>query len=302
MNRRKNPARNPIAPSGPRMPSIRTLSQARLRPVLKSDPGHTTRPGDATRPGYAPRVVPLALVLAIASISLGGCGNMLDRIAEVGKEPSMAPIENPNAQPNYTPVTMPMPAPMTDIRQPNSLWRQGSRTFFADQRASKVGDILTVVIKIDDSAKLANATKQTRGGTNSAAASSLLGYESELHNVLPDKVDPASLIDTDSSSDTSGDGTVDRSEAVDLRVAAVITQVLPNGNMVLRAMQQVRVNYELRELNVNGIVRPQDITTDNEISYDQIAEARISYGGRGTLSDVQQPRYGQQVYDILFPF
>jgi flagellar L-ring protein precursor FlgH len=254
------------------------------------------------RPAGDPRVVPLALVLAIASISLGGCGNMLDRIADVGKEPSLAPIENPNAEPNYTPVTMPMPAPMTDIRQANSLWRQGSRTFFADQRASKVGDILTVVIQIDDSAKLDNASTQTRGGANNAAASSLLGYQSLLHKTLPDAVDPTSLIDTSSTSANNGGGTVDRSEAVDLRVAAVITQVLPNGNMVLKAMQQVRVNYELRELDVYGIVRPQDITTDNEISYDQIAEARISYGGKGTISDVQQPRYGQQVYDILFPF
>jgi flagellar L-ring protein precursor FlgH len=261
-----------------------------------------SKPSGRRGAGASKRVVPLALVLAVAAISLGGCGNMLDRISEVGKEPSMAPIENPNAQPSYTPVTMPMPAPMTDIRQPNSLWRQGSRTFFADQRASKVGDILTVVITIDDSAKLANATTQTRGGTNSAAASSLLGYESKLHKIFPDAVDPTSLIDTDSNSDTSGNGTVNRSETVDLRVAAVVTQVLPNGNLVLKAVQQVRVNYELRELDVDGIVRPQDITTDNEISYDQIAEARISYGGKGTLSDVQQPRYGQQVYDILFPF
>jgi flagellar L-ring protein precursor FlgH len=248
------------------------------------------------------RVLPLALVLAAASVSLGGCGNMLDRIAEVGKPPAFAPIENPNTQPNYTPVTMPMPAPLTDVRQPNSLWRQGSRTFFADQRASKVGDILTVVITIDDSAKLANKTTQSRDGSNTAAAPNLLGYERFANQVFTHGADPTSLIDTDSTSDQTGNGTVDRSEAVDLRIAAVITQVLPNGNLVLRGVQQVRVNYELRELDVDGIVRPQDITTANEVSYDQIAESRIAYGGRGTISDVQQPRYGQQVYDILFPF
>jgi flagellar L-ring protein precursor FlgH len=299
MNRsQSHRARSRIAPGETRIPIRQALSRLRCDNPGRDNPGRDSRWNSAP----AKRVVPLALVLAVASISLGGCGNMLDRIADVGKEPSMTPIENPNAQPNYTPVTMPMPAPMTDIRQPNSLWRQGSRTFFADQRASKVGDILTVVIAIDDSAKLANATTQTRGGTNSASASSLLGYESKLNKIFPNAVDPTSLIDTDSSSDTSGDGTVNRSEAVDLRVAAVITQVLPNGNLVLKAVQQVRVNYELRELDVDGIVRPQDVTTDNEISYDQIAEARISYGGKGTISDVQQPRYGQQVYDILFPF
>jgi flagellar L-ring protein precursor FlgH len=248
------------------------------------------------------RVLPLALILAAASVSLGGCGNMLQRIADAGKPPAFDPIDNPNNKPNYSPVTMPMPAPMTDIRQANSLWRQGSRTFFADQRASKVGDILTVVIKIDDSAKLNNKTTQNRDGSNDASAPNLLGYQRFANQVFTKGAGPTNLIDTSSTTAQSGTGTVDRSEAVDLRVAGVITQVLPNGNMVLKANQQVRVNYELRELNVDGIVRPEDITTLNEVSYDQIAEARIAYGGRGTISDVQQPRYGQQVYDILFPF
>ena len=248
------------------------------------------------------RVVPLALVLAAAAISLGGCGNMLQRISEVGKPPAFEPIENPVTQANYTPVTMPMPAPMTDIRQPNSLWRQGSRTFFADQRASKVGDILTVVIQIDDSAKLANKTVQSRDGSNSASAPNLLGYEKFANQIFTDQTNPANLMKTDSTTDQSGNGTVDRSEAVDLRVAAVITQVLPNGNLVLRGTQQVRVNFELRELDVDGIVRPEDISTGNEVSYDQIAEARIAYGGRGQITDVQQPRYGQQVMDAILPF
>ncbi|GAB2175264.1 flagellar basal body L-ring protein FlgH [Dongia sp. agr-C8] len=272
------------------MTATRTKRATPLNPVGRS------------KPKPVKRVLPLALILAAASVSLGGCGNMLQRIADVGKEPTIDPIENPNAQADYNPVTMPMPAPMTDVRQANSLWRQGSRTFFADQRASKVGDILTVVIKIDDSAKLDNETTQNRDGSNNAQASALLGYEKYANQVFTDATDPADLINTDSTTDQSGKGTVDRAEAVNLRVAAVITQVLPNGNMVLNATQQVRVNYELRELNVKGIIRPTDISTANEVNYDQIAEARIAYGGKGTLSDVQQPRYGQQVYDILFPF
>ena len=262
------------------------------------------RPAPQPRREPAPtkRVLPLALILAAASVSLGGCGNMLEKISEIGKEPAMNPIENPNAQADYQPITMPMPAPLTDVRQPNSLWRQGSRTFFADQRASRVGDILTVVITIDDSASLANTTTQSRDGSNDAAASSLLGYQKYADQVFTDGADPTSLINTDSSTDQSGTGTVDRSESVDLRIAAVITQVLPNGNLVLKGTQQVRVNYELRELDVQGIIRPMDISTSNEVTYDQMAEARIAYGGRGTLTDVQQPRYGQQLYDILFPF
>jgi flagellar L-ring protein precursor FlgH len=258
----------------------------------------------AIRPALptARRVVPLALVLAAAAISLGGCGNMLERISEVGKPPAFDPIQNPVTQASYQPVTMPMPAPLTDVRQPNSLWRQGSRTFFADQRASKVGDILTVVITIDDSAKLANKTVQSRDGSNNADLSALLGYQTKLAKIFPKGVDPTNLVDTNSTTAQTGTGSVDRSEAVDLRVAVVITQVLPNGNLVLKGTQQVRVNTELRQLDVQGIIRPQDVSTGNEITYDQIAEARIAYGGRGTISDVQQPRYGQQVYDILFPF
>ncbi len=270
---------------------------ARPRRIARGAANATPR----VRPA-AKRVVPLALVLAAAAISLGGCGNMLERISEVGKPPAFDPIENPVAQANYQPVTMPMPAPMSDVRQPNSLWRQGSRTFFADQRASKVGDILTVVITIDDSAKLANKTVQGRDGSNGADLTALLGYQAGLHNVFGPAFDPTNAVDTSSTTDQTGTGSVDRSEAVDLRVAAVITQVLPNGNLVLKATQQVRVNYELRELDVQGIIRPEDISTANEVTYDQIAEARIAYGGRGTISDVQQPRYGQQVYDILFPF
>jgi len=214
----------------------------------------------------AKRVVPLALVLAAASVSLGGCGNMIQRIAEVGKPPAMDPIENPVAQASYQPITMPMPAPMTDVRQANSLWRQGSRTFFADQRASKIGDILTVVITIDDSAKLANKTVQSRDGANKADLSALLGYQASLHKVFPNAIDPTNLVDSSSTTAQTGTGSVDRSEAVDLRVAAVITQVLPNGNLVVKATQQVRVNSELRELDVQGIIRPEDISTANEIT------------------------------------
>ena len=238
----------------------------------------------------------------MGSVALVGCGNMIDRVAEIGKEPSMDPIENPQKDPNYQPVSLPMPSPMADVRQPNSLWRQGSRAFFKDQRAGKIGDILTVVIEIDDQAKLDNKTDQTRDGSNSAGLDNLLGYETMLADIFPDGIDAGNLVNSDSASSTSGSGTVDRSEAIKLRVAAVITQVLPNGNMVLQGTQQVRVNYELRQLTVGGVIRPEDISNVNEINYDKIAEARIAYGGKGTLSDVQQPRFGQQVYDIFFPF
>jgi len=244
----------------------------------------------------------ISLATLLSTTMLAGCGNMIDRVAGIGKEPSMDPIENPQKDPNYQPVSLPMPSPSADIRQPNSLWRQGSRAFFKDQRAAKIGDILTVVIEIDDEAKLDNKTDQTRDGSNSAGLDNLLGYETMLKDIFPDGIDAGNLVNSDSKSTTAGSGTVDRSEAIKLRVAAVVTQVLPNGNLVLQGSQQVRVNYELRQLTVGGVIRPEDISNVNEINYDKIAEARIAYGGKGTLSDMQQPRFGQQVYDIFFPF
>lgn len=240
--------------------------------------------------------------LLLAIFMLSACST-LERLSRVGQPPDITPIENPTKQPGYQPISLPMPAPVEDIRQPASLWRQGSRAFFRDQRAGRIGDVLTVVINIDDEAQLQNATGRGRNSSESAALNSLLGYELQLGKLLPNSSpNPASLVDANSDSSTNNNGTIDRSEQITLRVAALITQILPNGNLILRGRQEVRVNAELRELQVMGVIRPEDITSLNEVPYDKIAEARISYGGRGVISDVQQPRYGQEIYDILFPF
>jgi flagellar L-ring protein FlgH len=241
---------------------------------------------------------------ATIGLSLGviGCGNTLERISRVGEQPPLSPIENPRAQDLYQPVSLPMPDPLTDARQPASLWRQGSRAFFKDQRAGRVGDILTVVIEIDDEAELDNSTSRSRSADESAALDNLLGYETRINNIFDDDADPSELVNADSDSASTGTGSTAREEEIDLRMAAVITQIMPNGNLVIQGSQQVRVNYELRDLSVKGVIRPEDITSLNEVPYDKIAEARIAYGGEGTISDIQQPRYGQQVFDILFPF
>jgi flagellar L-ring protein FlgH len=236
------------------------------------------------------------------SLSVAGCGNALERIARVGNVPPLSPIENPTASELYQPVSLPMPEPMTDLRQPASLWRQGARAFFKDQRAGRVGDILTVVIAINDQAQLDNKTSRSRSADESAALDNLLGYETRIPDVFDSHADPSNLVNADSGSNSNGTGSTEREEEIDLRMAAIITQVLPNGNLVIQGSQQVRVNYELRELQVRGVIRPEDLTSLNEVPYDKIAEARISYGGAGTISDIQQPRYGQQVFDILFPF
>ncbi len=237
-----------------------------------------------------------------ALTALCGC-NALTRLSEVGSAPSISPIENPTAQPGYQPVEMPMPAVQMASPHPNSLWRQGSRGFFKDQRASRVGDILTVQIAMEDKALLENKSEQKRGDdkdTTSVAA--LAGLETYAGKILPGAVNPANLIDITSKRDLSGEGTIDRNEKIEVTMAAIVTQVLPNGNLVISGKQQVRVNYELRELVMSGIIRREDISSLNNISSDKIAELRVAYGGRGTISDVQQPRYGRQILDIINPF
>ena len=110
------------------------------------------------------------------------------------------------------------------------------------------------------------------------------------------------LVSMTSANDNAGTGEMKRDETVTLKLAGVITQVLPNGNLVVAARQEVRVNAELRELAVSGVIRPQDIASDNTVRHDRMAEARIAYGGRGQLTDLQTPRWGQQVLDIVLPF
>jgi len=255
-----------------------------------------------TRPPVPARArLAQAALAATLALALAGC-NALTRLSEVGEEPKLAAIQNPAVLHGNQPVAMPMPPPMVVERHPNSLWRPGSRAFLKDQRASEVGDILTVVIEIADDASITASTNRTRTAGEDSSMTSLLGYEGSLAAILPEAVNPLSLIDLDSSSSSTGAGSVARDEEINLRIAALVTQVLPNGNLVIAGRQEVRVNYEIRQLQIVGMIRPEDITSANIIRYDQVAEARISYGGRGQVSDVQQPRYGQQIYDILWPF
>lgn len=237
-----------------------------------------------------------------AVLLLSGCGTAT-RLANVGKVPEMSPIENPAENSDYKTVSMPMPQ-VTDVKpENNSLWGGNNRqTFFKDQRANNIGDILTVMIDIDDEAQLDNESERSRSSTENAGINNLLGIEGQLTKILPEGVTGPDLVDFDTNSRSRGSGNTEREEEVRMTLAATVTQILPNGNMVIQGRQEVRVNFEKRVLELAGVIRPEDILTDNTISYDKIAEARISYGGKGQITDVQQPRYGQQVYDILFPF
>jgi flagellar L-ring protein precursor FlgH len=239
-------------------------------------------------------LIPVLLVLM-------GCST-LDRLDSVGKTPELSAPQNPVQQSGYRPVSLPLPEPQSTDRLSNSLWVPGRKSFFKDQRANQVGDLVTVIINIDDKAEIDNTSERSRDSNESTSFPTLLGFENNFRRVLPGapSLDPG--VSTSSSSKNTGKGSIDRKEAIRLRVAGIITQLLPNGNMVLIGRQEVRVNYEVRELQVAGVIRQEDIATDNTIPFEKIAEARVSYGGRGHISDVQAPRYGAQVLDIILPF
>ncbi|MBZ0217163.1 MAG: flagellar basal body L-ring protein FlgH [Fimbriimonadaceae bacterium] len=241
-------------------------------------------------------------VLLAGIASMAACSTV-DRLQQVGQAPALSTINNPTTQAGYRPVNMPMPTPVPAQYADNSLWQAGSRAFFRDQRARLVGDILTVEVRISDKAEIDNATSRSRTGSADMGIDALAGTENAIINtILPNGASAEGLIDLDSNSTTDGSGSIRREEALTTNVAAVVTQILPNGNMVIEGRQEIRVNFEIREMIVAGIIRPEDIRADNTIESTKIAEARISYGGRGHITDVQQPRYGQQILDIILPF
>jgi flagellar L-ring protein precursor FlgH len=247
---------------------------------------------------YRNRALLTAALLATATFA-SGCSS-IDRLSAIGEKPALTSIENPTTQPGYKPVQMPMPKPEPASYAANSLWRNGSRAFFKDQRAHQVGDILTVTVNFTDKANIANETQRSRTNKEDSGVTDFLGSKLLTGNAA--KVLPGKVITADSTSSSDGKGSVQRQENLQTSVAAVVTQLLPNGNLVVEGRQEIRVNFEVRELIVAGIVRPEDIQSDNTIDSSKIAQARIAYGGRGQITDVQQPRYGQQVLDVLLPF
>lgn len=243
----------------------------------------------------------LKLMRSVSAVALlaslvSGCA-AIDRLTKIGETPALSAVDNPTARPGYKPVQMPMPALQPAAYSPNSLWRNGSRAFFKDQRAHQVGDILTVKVNFSDTANISNETQRSRANSEDSGFTNFFG-QSKIFSIPV----PGRILTGDSTASSDGKGSVQRQEALSTNVAAVVTQVLPNGNLVIEGKQEIRVNFEVRELIVAGVVRPEDIESDNTIDSSKIAQARIAYGGRGQITDVQQPRYGQQVLDVLLPF
>lgn len=255
-------------------------------------------------------------VILLTSASLTACA-ATDRLSYVGQTPPMNSIDNQAALTGVSgadgPITQHSEAArlaraaaiaQAQSRQtnPNSLWQSNSATFFGDPRAAEVGDILTVAIDITDRAQINNQTARSRTSAEDSNLTNFFGGEAALSQFFNDAIDPSSVANFGSTSSTQGTGSVNRSETIELTAAAIVVDVLWNGNMVIHGRQEVRINNEVRELLISGIVRPEDIAADNTIDHQQIAEARISYGGRGHISEMQRPPVGQELYNLLWPF
>ncbi|MCH5375504.1 MAG: flagellar basal body L-ring protein FlgH [Planctomycetes bacterium] len=231
-------------------------------------------------------------------MALGACGSA----DHFGKPPSFS---DTTETPEHVAMLWPgLPVQTQTVRQVDrsSLWANNRQSLLGDPRAVSTGDILTVVIEIDEKAEISNDSERSRSGSEGMQVPQLFGLPQRIDENLPAGASMADAVTIGSESGNKGTGSVKRKEKLTLRVAVTITDVLPNGVLAISGSQELRVNFELRELLVSGYVRPEDISRQNEITYDKIASARVSYGGRGQITDFQKPRYGQQALDVILPF
>lgn len=249
--------------------------------------------------------------IVLVSLVLTSCNSTIERLQRVGKNPDLAQLDVPIDENQPSPEEK-MAQSRAHMRRTNSLWQPGSTSFFRDNRAWRVGDILTVSVTIKDNANLSSTTQQNRNSGDGLTTNKLFGrekgiaklagYTQDAHAAVNAVPNPLNILDVASSRNQRGQGSIARQENIQTTIAAVVRQVMPNGNLMIEGHQEVRVNSELREVKIAGIIRPRDIKSDNSVSSSQIAEARISYGGRGVVSDMQSPRVGSQVLDIISPF
>ncbi len=255
--------------------------------MARGKPRYSTKP---VRPS-----VPALVVCAVLALAAGGCAT---EIADINRQPPLSAVGSGLLADRVPLPSEPMPQPA--YRPGNSIWQDASADLFRDPRARKIGDVVTVKISIKDKATLDNNSKRSRDSKSSLKPR--LGYDFQTTGGLNHQGDLSVEVEAEGETSTDSKGGITRSEKIELLIAAVVTGVLPNGNLIVSGSQEVRVNYEVRELSVAGIVRPRDISTDNSVEYDKVAEARISYGGRGRITEVQQPAIGQQLFDLLTPF
>jgi flagellar L-ring protein precursor FlgH len=236
--------------------------------------------------------------MLLVAVAVSGCG----KLNQVGRAPEFTALEGTGQHYAMYSASLPEDVPAATPSDASSLWTAETESLFGDRRAARRGDILTVVIEIDDSASISNTTGRNRSGSQKSGLPDFLGIPQRIDESLPEGASMAEAYESKSSSTFKGSGSVSRNEQLTLRIAATVVEELPNGVLRIEGQQEVRVNFEMRELIVTGFVRPIDISRQNEITYDKIAGARVSYGGRGQISDFQQPTYGQQAADIVLPF
>ena len=245
------------------------------------------------------RVLLRCALLSTVALGSSSCST-IEQLKHLGETPKLSPVSNPISEPGYKPVQMPMPTPQPASYNPNSLWRNGSRAFFNDQRAHQVGDILTVKVNINDTAEFQGQTQLQRSTTEDSAITNFIGANTISNPAKA--VLPGSLLTADGNTQMNGNGTINRQDQLVTNVAAVVTQVLPNGNLVIEGKQEIRLNAEMRVLLVAGVARPEDIESDNTIELPKVAEARVAYGGKGTVTNIQTAPWGQQVTNVVLPF
>lgn len=241
----------------------------------------------------------VTLGIMMVSSMLVGCSGISELKTAVAGT-NLSGIDNIK-DPEEAPIKTPLPDAMVEQPNRNSLWQPGARSFFKDQRACRPGDILTVTVNINDSANMNNSTKKERTSQNKSALSKLAGAETGLSKYFPG-ITPSSVFDTSSTPSHSGKGTINRAEQINLEVAAMVVQLLPNGNLVIKGEQEILVNSELRRLHVSGIISKADIDPGNIVNSRRISQARIYYGGEGEINDVQQDKWGNKIIEAIMPF
>ncbi|MGC1504520.1 MAG: flagellar basal body L-ring protein FlgH [Sulfitobacter sp.] len=236
----------------------------------------------------------VAITLALPLVTLMGCAQL-----EENRNPEVSNLVlDPSSMNEVNRISVPMAPPPIKLppkrAEAASLWSTTTTSYFTDRRATDVGDLVTVLIEIDDRAQLQNKSGRSRGSKQEVGDPDILNFDLSTNS--------GSILDLESSSESNGEGSIRRNEAISLRVAALIIEKLPNENYVIAGRQEVKVNSELRELRIAGIIRGADINVNNTIDYDKVAEARISYGGRGQISAVQSPRIGEDVLEVILPY
>lgn len=245
------------------------------------------------------------LNLLLISPFLAGCA--AEKLSRIGSSPQVSEIQNPVLQSNYMPISMPMSRPTSERKGMNSLWQTGSKSFFKDQRARKIGDLVTINIAIDNKESTSVTPSINRQTTMSSTAKNLLGLQTNLEHILPTGAKSSKganneYINTSSKPQHSGSGKYDVEDKINFQVSATVIQVLPNGNMVIVGKAEIKLLNEIREIGVKGIVRASDVKSDNSVDGKKVAELRILYTGRGDISDAVEQPWGNKVLDRIMPF